>query len=54
MPCYVMESEELTFGQRYGFIPLGSRVYLFLPEDFSIDAALRGNVSSDSLVFGHF
>lgn len=52
--CYVKEGDDLQRGQRYGFIRFGSRVDLFLPEDFSIDVALGDNLSSESSVLGHF
>ena len=50
--CYVNGGEQLERGQRYGFIRFGSRVDLFLPEDFSIQVALGDNVSSGSSVLG--
>lgn len=31
--CYVSKGEELTMGQRYGFIRFGSRVDVYLPPD---------------------
>jgi len=52
--CYVNEGDDLERGQRYGFIRFGSRVDLFLPEDFSIEVALGDNVSSGSSVLGRF
>lgn len=52
--CYVAEGDELQRGQRYGFIRFGSRVDLFLPEDFSADVALGDNVSSGSSILGRF
>ncbi len=52
--CYVKEGDELERGQRYGFIRFGSRVDLFLPEDFSVNVALGDNVSSGSSVLGRF
>jgi len=52
--CYVKPGDELERGQRYGFIRFGSRVDLFLPEDFSIEIALGDNVSSGSSVLGRF
>lgn len=52
--CYVESGDQLERGQRYGFIRFGSRVDLFLPEDFSIQVALGDNVSSGSSVLGKF
>jgi len=51
--CYVSEGDNLERGQRYGFIRFGSRVDLFLPEDFNINVALGDNVSSGSSILGH-
>jgi len=50
--CYVKDGEQLDRGQRYGFIRFGSRVDLFLPEDFSIQVALGDNVLSGTSVLG--
>lgn len=52
--CYVNEGDELEQGQRYGFIRFGSRVDLFLPEDFSSEVSLGDNVSSGSSILGRF
>jgi len=52
--CYVKEGDELQQGQRYGFIRFGSRVDLFLPEDFSAQVSLGDNVSSGSSILGRF
>ncbi len=52
--CYVNEGDELEQGQRYGFIRFGSRVDLFLPEDFSPEVALGQNVSSGTSILGKF
>lgn len=52
--CYVKEGDELEQGQRYGFIRFGSRVDLFLPEDFSPSVALGQNVSSGTSILGQF
>jgi phosphatidylserine decarboxylase len=52
--CYVSEGDELDRGQRYGFIRFGSRVDLFLPEEFSAAVALGDNVSSGSSILGQF
>ena len=50
--CYVKEGDDLEQGQRYGFIRFGSRVDLFLPEDFKPSVALGENVSSGTSVLG--
>ncbi len=52
--CYVKEGDQLEQGQRYGFIRFGSRVDLFLPEDFKPTVALGQNVSSGSSILGRF
>lgn len=52
--CYVKEGDELERGQRYGFIRFGSRVDLFLPEDFSANVSLGDNVSSGTSILGRF
>ena len=50
--CYVKEGDKRQRGERYGFIRFGSRVDLFLPEDFQINVALGDNVSSGSSILG--
>lgn len=52
--CYVEEGRKLQRGERYGFIRFGSRVDLFLPEDFSAKVSLGDKVSSGSSILGHF
>lgn len=52
--CYVKEGDELEQGERYGYIRFGSRVDLFLPEDFSSSVSLGDNVASGTSVLGHF
>ena len=52
--CYVKEGDTRQRGERYGFIRFGSRVDLFLPEDFNIDVALGDNVSSGTSILGRF
>ena len=52
--CYVGEGDTRQRGERYGFIRFGSRVDLFLPEDFDIKVALGDNVSSGTSILGHF
>ena len=52
--CYVSEGDELVQGQRYGFIRFGSRVDLFLPENFNPSVSLGVNVSSGTSILGTF
>ncbi len=52
--CYVKEGDKLDRGERYGFIRFGSRVDLFLPENFSPSVALGQNVSSATSILGKF
>ena len=52
--CYVSEGDTRQRGERYGFIRFGSRVDLFLPEDFEIKVALGDNVSSGTSILGNF
>ena len=44
--CYVDEGDELTVGQRYGFIRFGSRVDLYLPEGTDFSAVLGDKVTA--------
>jgi len=50
--CYVEKGDQLERGQRYGFIRFGSRVDLFLPEDFSANVSLGDKVSSGTSILG--
>ena len=52
--CYVSEGDQCERGQRYGYIRFGSRVDLFLPEDFQSSVSLGDQVSSGSSVLGKF
>lgn len=52
--CYVKEGDSLQQGQRYGFIRFGSRVDLFLPENFNPSVALGNNVSAGTSILGQF
>ncbi len=52
--CYVKEGDELEQGQRYGFIRFGSRVDLFLPENFNPCVSLGNNVSAGTSILGSF
>jgi len=52
--CYVKEDDTCQRGERYGFIRFGSRVDLFLPEDFKVSVALGDSVSSGSSILGQF
>ena len=46
--CYVETGDNVEMGQKYGFIRFGSRVELFLPEDFKIKASIGEYVSGGS------
>ncbi len=52
--CYVQEGDQREQGERYGFIRFGSRVDLFLPEDFKPEVAIGQNVSSGTSRLGVF
>jgi len=52
--CYVKEGDQLERGQRYGFIRFGSRVDLFLPENFNASVSLGDSVSSGTSILGKF
>lgn len=52
--CYVKAGDELAQGQRYGFIRFGSRVDLFLPEDFRPSVSLGNNVTAGKSILGSF
>lgn len=52
--CYVNKGDQLAQGQRYGFIRFGSRVDLFLPENFKPSVSLGENVSSGTSILGSF
>lgn len=52
--CYVKEGDNLEQGQRYGFIRFGSRVDLFLPENFQPSVSLGNNVSAGTSILGSF
>jgi len=52
--CYVGSGQNVQRGQRYGFIRFGSRVDVFLPEDFRTIARLGDWVHAGMDVLGHF
>lgn len=48
--CYVKPGENLSRGQRYGFIRFGSRVDVYLPPDTRVKVAIGDKVSASSTV----
>ena len=49
--CYVKINQDLTKGQRYGFIRFGSRVDIYLPKDFDILVTIGQKVyASESVI----
>ena len=44
--CYAAQGDELTKGQRYGFIRFGSRVDLYLPLNTDVKVAIGDTVSA--------
>lgn len=52
--CYVSEKEQVTLGQRYGFIRFGSRVDLYLPVNTKIKVGLGEKVSATTTVLASF
>lgn len=52
--CYVQDGDHRQQGERYGFIRFGSRVDLFLPENFKPEVAIGQNVSSGTSRLGVF
>ena len=50
--CYVQEGDNVSLGQRYGFIRFGSRVELFLPVDYKVSIGVGDKVKGGSDVIG--
>jgi len=50
---YVDKGDEISRGQRYGFIRFGSRVDIYLPENVQLDAKLGDWVSAGSDIIGY-
>ena len=50
--CYVAVGDQVELGQRYGFIRFGSRVELFLPEDYSISVKVGDQVKGGRDIIG--
>jgi phosphatidylserine decarboxylase len=48
--CYVKPGDQLTRGQRYGFIRFGSRVDVYLPTDSRPRVAIGDKVSASSTI----
>ncbi|NDU85710.1 MAG: phosphatidylserine decarboxylase [Ferrovum sp.] len=52
--CYVREGDEVTAGQRYGFIRFGSRVDVYLPPEARIRVSLGDVVKATTTVLAHW
>lgn len=52
--CYVKPGDDLTRGQRYGFIRFGSRVDLYLPLTASPRVAIGDKVSATETILAEF
>ena len=50
--CYVDENDEVTAGQRYGFIRFGSRVELHLPVKYKVTVNIGDKIKGGSDVIG--
>ncbi len=50
--CYVDENDEVTGGQRYGFIRFGSRVELYLPTEFKVFVNIGDKIKGGCDVVG--
>ena len=50
--CYVTEGDDVTRGQRYGFIRFGSRVELFLPQEFKVTVNVGDKVKGGADIIG--
>ena len=48
--CYVKVGDQLTRGQRYGFIRFGSRVDVYLPLDASVKVSIGDKVSATTTI----
>jgi phosphatidylserine decarboxylase len=48
--CYVKQGDQLTRGQRYGFIRFGSRVDVYLPPDAIVKTSIGDKVSATTTV----
>ena len=48
--CYVKEGDNLTRGQRYGFIRFGSRVDVYLPLTASVKVSIGDKVSATTTI----
>ncbi len=50
--CYVTEGQSVQRGQRYGFIRFGSRVELFLPQEYRITVNVGDKVRGGADIIG--
>ncbi|HZW87326.1 MAG TPA: phosphatidylserine decarboxylase [Gallionella sp.] len=48
--CYVKAGDNLTRGQRYGFIRFGSRVDVYLPPDVNVKVSIGDKVSATTTI----
>ena len=48
--CYVKVGDDLTRGQRYGFIRFGSRVDVYLPPDVNVKVSIGDKVSATTTI----
>lgn len=48
--CYVKSGDQLTRGQRYGFIRFGSRVDVYLPLDASVKVSIGDKVAATTTI----
>ena len=51
--CYVNEGDQVSKGDKYGFIRFGSRVEIYLPLDCTIRAAIGDKVRGGSDLIGY-
>ncbi len=52
--CYVKAGDQLTRGQRYGFIRFGSRVDVYLPLTATVKVAIGDKVSATTTILAQF
>ena len=52
--CWVKSGDYVTAGNRFGMIKFGSRVDIFLPEDFNIDVEMGQKIYGGQTVLGKF
>lgn len=52
--CYLKEGDAVNKGERYGLIRFGSRLDVYLPDDFSFDVKVGDNIKGGESVLGRF